>query len=125
MPESENRAPQSVYDREAEFPPDASRSGGRRRPVADWGGDELFTRMPRRRSGHVLGQRRFARPDAEAADAPPGPDLEPDDSWAAAHAEPRERDGVWAGSHGSPREPDDIWAASHGEPRAPQDDWPN
>jgi hypothetical protein len=69
MPESENRSPQSVYDAEADFQHDETRSGRRRRPVADWGGDELFTRMPRRRSGHVVGQRRFARVDADGIDA--------------------------------------------------------
>ena len=133
MPESENRAPQSVYDREAEFPHDETRSGRRRRPVADWGGDELFTRMPRRRSGHMLGQRRFARP----ADAPPGVDLEPEGIWAASHGVPRPAEDVWAASHGVPgeaedvwasphdlsREPEDIWAHPRGEPRGPQDDW--
>jgi hypothetical protein len=66
MPESENRSPQSVFDAEAEFPHDDTRSGRRRRPVADWGGDELFTRMPRRRSGHAVGQRRFARDAVES-----------------------------------------------------------
>src|SRR3954449_2640949 len=112
MPESENRA-QSVYDREAEFPHDESRSGRRRRPVADWGGDELFTRMPRRRSGHVLGQRRFARPDAEACDAPHGLDPEPHEIWAASHGVPREAEDSWAASHVVPREAEDGWANPH------------
>jgi hypothetical protein len=94
MPESENRAPQSVFDAEAELQHDETRSGRRRRPVADWGGDELFTRMPRRRSGHVVGQRRFARPDADGAEAQHGGAPERDD-WLdgeAQHAAPPERD---------------------------------
>jgi hypothetical protein len=68
MPESENRAPQSVFDAEAELQHEETRSGRRRRPVADWGGDELFTRMPRRRSGHAVGQRRFARAEADSVE---------------------------------------------------------
>jgi hypothetical protein len=79
MPEPEYRAPQTVYDRESEFTHDEPRSGRRRRPVADWGGDELFTRTPRRRSGHAGPRsRRFARPDDDVAPA------EPLDDWAPA-----------------------------------------
>jgi hypothetical protein len=79
MPEPENRAPQSVYDGESEFTHDEARSARRRRPVADWGGDELFTRMPRRRSGHAGPRsRRFARPDDDVAPA------EPLEDWAPA-----------------------------------------
>jgi len=70
MPEPENRAPQFVYDGESEFPHDEGRGARRRRPVADWGGDELFTRMPRRRSVHA-GPRtqRFARLEDDVAPA--------------------------------------------------------
>lgn len=70
MPEPENRAPQFVYDGESEFPHDEGRGARRRRPVADWGGDELFTRMPRRRSVHA-GPRtqRFARLEEDVAPA--------------------------------------------------------
>jgi hypothetical protein len=57
MSEHETRAPRSLYDRETEPPNDDARDGGRRRPVADWGGDELFTRFPRRRAAHPGGQR--------------------------------------------------------------------
>ena len=82
MPEPENRAPQFVYDRESEFPHDESRPARRRRPVADWGGDELFTRMPRRRSGHAAGRpRRFTRPEDDVA--PPAPL----DEWAPAESD--------------------------------------
>jgi hypothetical protein len=109
MPESENRAPQSVYDREAEFPHDETRSGRRRRPVADWGGDELFTRMPRRRSGHLVGQRRFARSDADAAEAPHDLDVNAESPAAA----PNE----------GPREPRDDWGVGRGERRRPHHDW--
>jgi hypothetical protein len=108
MPESENRAAQSVYDREAEFPHDETRSGRRRRPVADWGGDELFTRMPRRRSGHLVGQRRFARSDADAAEAPHDLDVNAESPAAA----PNE----------GPREPRDDWGVSRGETRPPRGD---
>jgi hypothetical protein len=89
MPESENRAPQFVYDRESEFPHDESRSGRRRRPVADWGGDELFTRMPRRRSAHTGSRtRRFARPEDDVAPAVPLDELAPADPEAP-DAEPQ------------------------------------
>jgi hypothetical protein len=33
-----------------------------RRHVADWGGDDLFTRVPRRREGHTAPPLRFRRP---------------------------------------------------------------
>src|SRR5262245_37102372 len=89
MPEPENSAPQFVYDRESEFPHDEARSARRRRPVADWGGDELFTRMPRRRAAHSGSRtRRFARPEDDVAPAVPLDDelapAEPD----AVEAEP-------------------------------------
>jgi hypothetical protein len=69
MPEPESNV---VYDRESEFTHDETRSGRRRRPVADWGGDELFTRMPRRRADHAGPRsRRFVREEDELAAAPP------------------------------------------------------
>src|SRR3954469_10812714 len=106
MPESESRAPQ-VYDREAEFPHDETRSGRRRRPVADWGGDELFTRMPRRRSAHAVGQRRFVRSDADAEQAPDGLGMPLDD--------------VSGDQRDAPAEPPDAWHLDPpGEPGAVQ-----
>jgi hypothetical protein len=78
MPEPESRAPQFVYDRESEFLHDEPRSARRRRPVADWGGDELFTRMPRRRAAHSGSRtRRFARPEDDVAPAVPLDELAP------------------------------------------------
>jgi hypothetical protein len=75
MPEPET---QFVYDRESEFPHDEARSARRRRPVADWGGDELFTRMPRRRAAHSGSRtRRFARPEDDVAPAVPLDELAP------------------------------------------------
>jgi hypothetical protein len=69
MPEPESNV---VYDRESEFTHDETRSGRRRRAVADWGGDELFTRMPRRRPDHAGPHaRRFVREEDELAAAPP------------------------------------------------------
>jgi hypothetical protein len=48
MPEYEVDGVRAVYDHETE----ETRSGARRRPVADWGvGEELFDHMPRRRFG--------------------------------------------------------------------------
>jgi hypothetical protein len=84
MPEPENRAPQFVYDRESEFLHDEARSARRRRPVADWGGDELFTRMPRRRAAHSGSRtRRFARPEDDVAPAVPLDELAPVEPEAA------------------------------------------
>jgi hypothetical protein len=84
MPEPESRAAQFVYDRESEFPHDEARSARRRRPVADWGGDELFTRMPRRRAGHSGSRtRRFARPEDDVAPAVPLDELAPAEPEAA------------------------------------------
>jgi hypothetical protein len=88
MPEPENRAPQFLYDRESEFTHDEARSTRRRRPVADWGGDELFTRMPRRRAAHSGSRtRRFARPEDDVAPAVPLDELAPVEPEAA-EAEP-------------------------------------
>jgi hypothetical protein len=88
MPEPENRAPQFLYDRESEFTHDEARSARRRRPVADWGGDELFTRMPRRRAAHSGSRtRRFARPEDDVAPAVPLDELAPVEPEAA-EAEP-------------------------------------
>jgi hypothetical protein len=84
MPEPEYRAPQFVYDRESEFLHDEARSARRRRPVADWGGDELFTRMPRRRAAHSGSRtRRFARPEDDVAPAVPLDELAPAEPEAA------------------------------------------
>jgi hypothetical protein len=120
MPESENRAPQSVFDAEAEFPHDETRTGRRRRPVADWGGDELFTRMPRRRSGHAVGQRRFARAEGDAAEAQPR--AARDREWGDAEgrewsdAPDRDRRGAqdrdWSGAE------DRDWTSAEGRDRA-------
>jgi hypothetical protein len=88
MPEPENRAPQFLYDRESEFTHDEARSTRRRRPVADWGGDELFTRMPRRRAAPSGSRtRRFARPEDDVAPAVPLDELAPVEPEAA-EAEP-------------------------------------
>jgi hypothetical protein len=83
MPEPENRAPQFLYDRESEFTHDEARSARRRRPVADWGGDELFTRTPRRRSVHTDRTRRFARLEDDVAPAMPLDELAPAEPEAA------------------------------------------
>jgi hypothetical protein len=84
MPEPEYRAPQFVYDRESEFLHDEARSARRRRPVADWGGDELFTRMPRRRAAHSGPRtRRFVRPEDDVAPAVPLDELAPVEPEAA------------------------------------------
>jgi hypothetical protein len=104
MPEPENRAPQFVYDGESEFPHDESRSGRRRRPVADWGGDELFTRMPRRRSAHAASRtRRFARPEDDVAPAVPLDELAPAEAEAP-EAEPQFADFERQAEHEPPTE---------------------
>jgi hypothetical protein len=61
MPETEVRAAQAIYDRERDLTdPDLGSSGRHRRPAADWGGDELFSRGPRRRGGRGGDARRPA-----------------------------------------------------------------
>ena len=67
MHEPEIRSLPPVYDHEVDASRDDAHLGHRRRQIADWGGDELFTRMPRRRSGHEAGQRsrRFVHADAD------------------------------------------------------------
>ena len=117
MPEPESRAPQFVYDRESEFPHDDARSTRRRRPVADWGGDELFTRMPRRRAAHSGSRtRRFARPEDDVAPAVPLDELAPVEPQAplsgrtgsghegAAEAEPQIADFERQAEHEPPTE---------------------
>jgi hypothetical protein len=104
MPEPENRAPQFVYDGESEFPHDEARSARRRRPVADWGGDELFTRMPRRRAAHSESRtRRFARPEDDVAPAVPLDELAPAEPEAA-EAEPPLADSERQAEHEPPTE---------------------
>jgi hypothetical protein len=104
MPEPENRAPQFVYDGESEFPHDEARSARRRRPVADWGGDELFTRMPRRRAAHSGSRtRRFARPEDDVAPAVPLDELAPAEPEAA-EAEPPLADFERQAEHEPPTE---------------------
>jgi hypothetical protein len=104
MPEPENRATQFVYDRESEFPHDEARSARRRRPVADWGGDELFTRMPRRRPAHSGSRtRRFARPEDDVAPAVPLEELGPSEP-APAEAEPPRADFERQAEHEPPTE---------------------
>ena len=44
-----------------------------RRHVADWGGDELFTRMPRRRQVHAGRRASAARPRSTRSTAPRHP----------------------------------------------------
>ena len=98
MPEPENRA---VYDRESEFPHDEARSARRRRPVADWGGDELFTRTPRRRAAHSGPRtRRFARPEDDVAPAVPLDEVVPADP----EAEPPRDDFERQAAHEPPTE---------------------
>jgi hypothetical protein len=113
MPEPENRAPQFVYDRESEFLHDEARSARRRRPVADWGGDELFTRMPRRRAAHSGSRtRRFARPEDDVAPAVPLDELLPAEPQAslgggregAAEPEPQVADFERQSEHEPPTE---------------------
>jgi hypothetical protein len=104
MPEPENRAPQFLYDRESEFTHDEARSARRRRPVADWGGDELFTRMPRRRAAHSGSRtRRFARPEDDVAPAVPLDELAPVEPEAA-EAEPPLEDFERQAEHEPPTE---------------------
>jgi hypothetical protein len=107
MPEPE---PQFVYDGESEFMHDESRSARRRRPVADWGGDELFTRMPRRRAAHER-PRRFARLEDDVAPAVPLDELAPAEPEAplsgrdgAADAEPQFADFERPAEHAPPTE---------------------
>jgi hypothetical protein len=103
MPEPESRAAQFVYDRESEFPHDEARSARRRRPVADWGGDELFTRTPRRRSAHADRSRRFARPEDDVAPAVPLNELVPAET-AATEPEPPLADFERQAEHEPPTE---------------------
>jgi len=83
MPEPESFARRPVSDSETEFSHDEAASGRRHRQIADWGGDDLFTRMPRRRSGHDGGQRsrRVAATEAAEADRAPETRRRPADDW--------------------------------------------
>src|SRR5512144_2532871 len=109
MPEPENPARRSLYDREVEFQPDETHPGRRHRQIPDWGGDELFARMPRRRSLHDGGQRsrRFAPADGDAAQR--------SRRFAAADGDAADRSGRFAPADGDAADRSGRFAPADGD----------